>query len=506
MSASPRCALVGGVLGAAARATAAPCAACSTCASCCAMRRPSALQVVATLGQQRRRAEMLARRARLRRAAPADRAVQAGGGVGAVACGIERGEQACGGLRAPFRCGRRRAPAPASSRRRAPAGDRSASTGCAAAVGAAGAGSTLPSSTPASSASVELDAPAPGRLPASGARRCRPCRSTSAAVVGAQRRVARDGGMEAPEQRRPACSSSSSISVRSRLQAERAEQFERRGAQQLREPGVEGADLDRPAGCEHAPRAGRAAPARRAAAASTPRPRSRSACASSSSGVAGDGELRQPLVEALAHLAGRLAGEGDGQDLLRLRRRRAARAGCARPASRSCRRRRRPRRRSCSARVAGDGVERLARDRPAVAAVGRRLAARARSAGRRSCAGGRPVVAPAQAARVAVLADRILRRAPAARRRRAAARSRGRCRRRARRRWPTRRHARPSGCRRGRRARGTRRAPHRRRRVVAVSRLASPHRRQQRGVERELGVLERLPAARLRRRCSEVVL
>ena len=80
--------------------------------------------------------------------------------------------------------------------------------------------------------------------------------------------------------------------------------------------------------------------------------------------------LRQPLLQALPHLAGRLAGEGDRQDLVRLRagQQRAhdarhqhpglAGAGTGLDGD-------------VPARVAGNGVELLARDRAAVVFVGR---------------------------------------------------------------------------------------------------------------------------------------
>ena len=133
------------------------------------------------------------------------------------------------------------------------------------------------------------------------------------------------------------------------LQAEPVEQLQRRGAQQLREPGVEGADLDRPAGREHACRAAPPSSARASRRRAGATPRSTQRRDALAVARARRAKLGEPFVEPLAHLAGRLAREGDREDLVRLRRRRAARAACATPASRSCPSRRRPRRRTLRA-------------------------------------------------------------------------------------------------------------------------------------------------------------
>ena len=203
---------------------------------------------------------------------------------------------------------------------------------------------------------------------------------------------------------------------------------------------MKGADLDRPAGRQHS-----LVQAWRARGASASRlGRRRARAHQGVDALFGRWRARassaQPLAQALAHLAGRLAGEGDGQDLCGCAPR-AGRAGCATPGSRSCRSRRRPRRRRCG-RVAGGRIERY-------------------RAGRRRCEGGRvivarwprqwrhrrrrPVVAPAQAARVAVFAGRPSPRAARPHRRAADAGRRPRLRPAAgRRRNRSRRHARAS--------------------------------------------------------------
>ena len=102
------------------------------------------------------------------------------------------------------------------------------------------------------------------------------------------------------------------------LQTELVQQLERRGAQQLREPRMEGAHLDRPARSQHARVQGRelrceftrfagghAALDERLDARRIGRTRR--------------AELAQPVVQPLAHLAGRLARERDREDLVRLR-------------------------------------------------------------------------------------------------------------------------------------------------------------------------------------------
>ena len=237
---------------------------------------------------------------------------------------------------------------------------------------------------------------------------CRPRVATMRRVVGAQRGVAQHGGMEGAEHRR---------------------------ARGRRRP--------RSAPCRAAGRATPAAPAARAAAAatnqawkvriSTGRPRrgaARGARASAgSSRTASSGpmprirELRatrcldaglhrpvgEPAGEAVAHLAGRGAGEGDGEDLVRLdavEQQRAAMRDTSiqvlpEPAQASTT--------HAARRVAGGGVEAIRRDPRAVDPQGRACAHRRPSPDRRQTLNlGLPVVATAQAARVAVLAHRAL--------------------------------------------------------------------------------------------------
>ena len=101
------------------------------------------------------------------------------------------------------------------------------------------------------------------------------------------------------------------------LQTQLGQHVHRRGAKQLRKPGVEGANLDRAAACQHALvksrqrgfecagiRVGQAALAQGLNAVFDAAGRR--------------SEFGQPLGQPGAHLAGGLAGEGDGQDLLRL--------------------------------------------------------------------------------------------------------------------------------------------------------------------------------------------
>ncbi|MNX27287.1 hypothetical protein D3C86_573720 [compost metagenome] len=100
-----------------------------------------------------------------------------------------------------------------------------------------------------------------------------------------------------------------------RRQPQLAQHGERRVAQQAREPRVEGAELHRAPAFEQAPveplqaRHGRLRGLRRHAA--------HHEFALRSGGIE-FGEQREPLVEPLAHFAGCLLGEGDGQDLVRL--------------------------------------------------------------------------------------------------------------------------------------------------------------------------------------------
>ena len=146
-------------------------------------------------------------------------------------------------------------------------------------------------------------------------------------------------------------------------------------------------------------------------------PRSTSAATRCGMGRARRANVGEPVVEPLrASRRRRLRREGDGEDLVRRGAVEQRAQRCARPASRSCPRRRRPRRRTLRARVAGDRVERFARGPARRRRVGRR-GHRAPSLARLG-----PVVAPAQAARVAVLAGAALAERRQARRRRAGAR------------------------------------------------------------------------------------
>jgi hypothetical protein len=86
--------------------------------------------------------------------------------------------------------------------------------------------------------------------------------------------------------------------------------------QQLREPGMEGTDLDRPAGREDAAVQGRERVGERLG---TPRRDAAQDERRDALGMARArrGMLREPLVQPLPHLAGGGAREGDGEDLVR---------------------------------------------------------------------------------------------------------------------------------------------------------------------------------------------
>jgi hypothetical protein len=98
-----------------------------------------------------------------------------------------------------------------------------------------------------------------------------------------------------------------------RVQPERIEKLQRCQAQQLREPGVEGVDLHVGAGAEHA----RLQPRQRGLEARRLCWRYAAHAQCLAALVArGVGKLAQPFVQPRAHLAGRLAGERDRQDLV----------------------------------------------------------------------------------------------------------------------------------------------------------------------------------------------
>ena len=99
------------------------------------------------------------------------------------------------------------------------------------------------------------------------------------------------------------------------LQAQAVEQVARGGTQQLREPGVEGVDRHRAAAGQQPllqiSRLRRQGLGLRLGAAAQDQHRH-------AASIVGPGQLIQPLVQALAHFARRLAGEGDRQHLVRL--------------------------------------------------------------------------------------------------------------------------------------------------------------------------------------------
>ena len=148
----------------------------------------------------------------------------------------------------------------------------------------------------------------------------------------------------------------------------RTQQFQRRGAQQLGEPGVEGADLHRPRFLQQALLQRRQPGSERLGLGLRQAPLAQREHAAR---VVAMGELMQPLVQAGAHLASRLAGEGDRDDVLRpgAVQQRAqdarhqhpglARAGAGLDDDAACR-------------IAGQRVEALAGDRRAVEGVGGR--------------------------------------------------------------------------------------------------------------------------------------
>ena len=151
-----------------------------------------------------------------------------------------------------------------------------------------------------------------------------------------------------------------------RGQAAFLQQGQRGRAQQRREPAVEGADLHRPAAGEQ----GLVQISERLA--QLPRGLGgNSACHQLLFELCGRGvgELLQPLLQALTHLARRLLGEGDGEDFMR----RAAlqqRAQHARHQHPGLARARAGLDGDAALRVAGNGVEGLARDGLAVVFVG----------------------------------------------------------------------------------------------------------------------------------------
>ncbi len=154
--------------------------------------------------------------------------------------------------------------------------------------------------------------------------------------------------------------------LEARGQAERLQHGHRRFAHQRGEPAVEGADLHRPAGLqqraiERTKRFARAGVGLRHAA---------GAQCLGQFGIGRAAPLGQPFLQPLPHLAGRLAGEGDGEDLLwlgtveqRAQDARDQHPGLACTGAGL--------HRDVAPRVAGDGIELLALDRAAVVLVGR---------------------------------------------------------------------------------------------------------------------------------------
>jgi hypothetical protein len=188
-------------------------------------------------------------------------------------------------------------------------------------------------------------------------------------VVGQRALVGRDG----LEERAPRVAARLGIVLEQfvvRRQAQFAQHRQRRTAQQAGKPRVEGAELHRPAAFEQAPV--QALQAWHGGLRCGGLDTTDHEFVHQFFGRA-LGEVFEPHVEALAHLAGGLLGEGDGQDLVRLAGRFAlfqqraknardqhpglARAGASLHGDRT-------------ARVAGDGIEGLALDVAAVVFVG----------------------------------------------------------------------------------------------------------------------------------------
>ena len=185
-------------------------------------------------------------------------------------------------------------------------------------------------------------------------------------VIGEQRGIGQHVGMEASHQL-----GAQIVEVLHQLhvraQAEFGQQIERRSAQQLREPGVEGAHLDRAAAGQHllvqADQCLRLQLRGTAVDATQHQLLDRAIVIESR-------EALQPLGQARAHLAGGLARESDRQDVLRrstveqrthdARHQHPGLAGTGTGFDDDG-----------TARVAGGGVERLAADAAAIQAVGR---------------------------------------------------------------------------------------------------------------------------------------
>ena len=153
------------------------------------------------------------------------------------------------------------------------------------------------------------------------------------------------------------------------MQAERRQQLERRGAQQLGEPCMEGANLDPAAGREHALVKSPEGRCQGVGLRLAETARTQFDCAFCIA-AARCGVGRQPLVQPNPHLARGLAGERDREDLVRLaaveQRTQDARhqhPGLARTGAGLDR--------DAATRIAGDGVERLARREPTVDAIRR---------------------------------------------------------------------------------------------------------------------------------------
>ena len=152
------------------------------------------------------------------------------------------------------------------------------------------------------------------------------------------------------------------------LQAQFGQQLQRRRAQELREPGVEGAHLHRPAIAQNAVIECRELrlQSNRVGFRQAPRDqrfdaRLRCRC--------GRAEVTQPLGQPISHLARRLAREGDRENFVR---RRTVEQG-TQDARHQHPRFARARARlddNAATRIAGDGVERLAVDALAVGLVG----------------------------------------------------------------------------------------------------------------------------------------
>ena len=195
-------------------------------------------------------------------------------------------------------------------------------------------------------------------------------RGTDGAKVFLQSIVAQHGGVELAQDRRAVL-----IDVLDQrhvgLQAEPVQHLDRRRPHELRKPGVEGADLDRPAGLQKARLQSRQ---RRCQALGF-------GCVETAFDQRRDPlvvrgawrrPLRDPLRQALAHLARRSPSEGDGQQPMRL--------GAVEQGAQHARHQH-PRLARTGAgldhdalpRVAGNGVERTAVGDAAIDAIGRRV-------------------------------------------------------------------------------------------------------------------------------------